>query len=84
MNAVKSSRKYLHGNKGGQYYEKQYHQNLAKGRGLNSADALSKALKAKQYGRGSVLTNRLDYYANILKQDGPMTTKDADRVLGNA
>lgn len=67
-----------------QDFEKQYHQNLAKGRGLNSADALSKALKAKQYGRGSVLTNRLDYYANILKQDGPMTTKDADRVLGNA
>ena len=61
--------------------EKKYHQNLAKGKGFNYADALAKALKAKQYGRSSFLTSQLERYANILREDGPMTTKDADRVF---
>ena len=64
--------------------ERQYHENLAKGKGLNAADALGKALKAKQYGRGSALTNKLEYFANLLKQQGPMTTEEADRVILNA
>lgn len=61
--------------------EKQYHANLINEVGLNTPDALSKALKAKQYGRGSDLTAKLDHFAKILKQPGPMTTKDADKVL---
>ena len=65
-------------------YEKQYHQNLAKGRGLNTADALAKALKAKQFGRPSTLTHKLEHFANILKQQGPMTTEEADRTILNA
>lgn len=65
-------------------YEKQYHENLAKGRGLNAADALAKALKAKQFGRPSTLTQKLEHFANILKQQGPMTTEEADRKILNA
>lgn len=65
-------------------YERQYFQNLAQGKGLNIADAYSKALKAKHNGRGSALTDKLDYFANILKQDGPMTTEDADKLNINA
>lgn len=65
-------------------YEKQYHENLARGRGLNVADSLAKALKAKQYGRESSLTHKLEYFANILKLQGPMTTKEADRTILDA
>lgn len=65
-------------------YEKQYHENLAKGRGLNAADALAKAIKAKQFGRPSTLTQKLEHFANILKQQGPMTTEEADRKILNA
>ncbi len=65
-------------------YEKQYHQNLAKGRGLNAPDALAKAIKAKQFGRSSTLTHKLEQFANILRQQGPMTTEEADRTILNA
>ena len=65
-------------------YEKQYHQNLARGRGLNAADALAKAIKAKQFGRPSTLTYKLEQFANILRQQGPMTTEEADRTILNA
>lgn len=64
-------------------YERQYHKNLARGRGLNAPDALAKALKAKQYGRASSLTQKLEHFASILKQQGPMTTEDADRLMLN-
>lgn len=64
----------------GNNYEEEYYQNLAKGRGLNAADAYSKALKLKQNGK-SELSDKLDYYADILKQDGPMTTKEADKLF---
>ena len=47
-------------------------------------DALSKALKAKNQGRGSALTEQLDKFATILRQKGPMTTKEADRLYTNA
>ncbi|MBQ9245032.1 4-alpha-glucanotransferase [bacterium] len=67
-----------------QNYEEEYHKNLANGKGLNSADALSKAIKAKQNGRDSVLTRKLDTFAEILRQPGPMTTKDADKLYLNA
>ena len=59
-----------------QNYEEKYNENLIKGRGLNLADALSKALKAKQ-GK-SQLTEKLDYFAHILSKEGPKTTKEAD------
>ncbi len=65
-------------------YEQKYHENLARGRGLNLADALSKAIKARQGGRESTLTQRLDAFANILKQQGPMTTEEADKLFLNA
>lgn len=61
-------------------YEKEYFTNLSKGRGLNSPDAYSKAIKSKQNGKSSYLTDKLDYFANILRQQGPMTTKEADRL----
>lgn len=64
-------------------YERQYHKNLARGRGLNAPDALAKALKAKQYGRSSSLTQKLEHFASILKQQGPMTTEDADKLMLN-
>ncbi len=67
-----------------QDYEREYYQNLSNGKGLNTADAYSKAIKAKQNGRTSALTNTLDYFAGILRQKGPMTTKDADRMIRNA
>ena len=67
-----------------QDYERKYFENLSKGKGLNIADALSKAIKAKQNGRRSAITDKLDYFANILRQDGPMTRKDADRTILNA
>ena len=65
-----------------QDYEREYFKNLAQGKGLNAPDALAKALKAKQDGHGSFLTSQLEKYARILREDGPMTTKDADRVFG--
>ncbi len=68
----------------GQDYEREYYKNLAKGKGLNTADALAKALRAKNCGHSSFLTNQLENFARILRQDGPMTTKDADRILLNA
>ncbi len=60
-------------------FEREYFQNLNKGMGLNIADAYSKALKAKNHGYSSSLTQKLDDFAQILKEDGPMTTKDADK-----
>lgn len=47
-------------------YKKKYYENLSKGLGLNLPDALSKALKA-QCGI-SQLTNKLDYYADVLRE----------------
>lgn len=67
-----------------QDYEREYFKNLAKGKGLNTPDALAKALKAKNCGHSSFLINQLEHFARILRQDGPMTTKDADRILLNA
>ncbi|HIS88359.1 TPA: 4-alpha-glucanotransferase [Candidatus Avigastranaerophilus faecigallinarum] len=67
-----------------QDYEREYFENLSQGKGLNFADALSKAIKAKQNGRNSAITDKLDYFANILRQNGPMTRKDADRIILNA
>ncbi|MCD7740184.1 MAG: 4-alpha-glucanotransferase [Candidatus Gastranaerophilales bacterium] len=63
-----------------QDYEREYFENLSNGKGLNAADAYSKALKAKRNGKSSSLTNKLDYFANILRQKGPMTTKEADKM----
>ena len=64
-----------------QDYEREYFQNLSKGKGLNSADALAKAIKAKNYGRGNALTAKLEQFAHILRQSGPMTTEEADKIF---
>ncbi len=63
-------------------YEKEYHTNLAQGKGLNMPDALSKALRAKKHGRAAAgLIAKLDSFAKILRQQGPMTTKEADKLI---
>lgn len=67
-----------------QDYEREYFDNLSKGKGLNAADALSKAIKAKQNGNSSWITDKLDYFAGILRQSGPMTTQEADKMYLNA
>lgn len=66
-----------------QNYEEEYYDNLSKRRGLNIDDAMSKAIKSKHHGRGTSLTDKLDYFASILRQDGPKTTKEADRLYLN-
>ena len=50
-----------------------YYENLSNGLGLNLPDALSKALKAK--GMNSQLTDKLDYYADILREPEENTSK---------
>lgn len=64
-----------------QDYEREYFENLAQGKGLNAPDALAKALKAQQKGRSTSLTDKLEYYASLLRLDGPMTRKEADKTL---
>jgi 4-alpha-glucanotransferase len=64
-----------------QNYEEEYYKNLSHGKGLNAADALAKAVKAKQFGREDVLTRKLVTFANILREPGPMTTKEADKLM---
>ena len=73
-NTTKGNWEYRTGNN----YEEAYHKALKQGKGLNYADALATALKAK-YG-SSDLTRKLEKYARILEQDGPMTTKEADKL----
>lgn len=63
-----------------QNYEEYYHKNLSQNKGLNLPDALSKAIKAKQNGGKNTLTDKLDYFAEILRQDGPMTEKEANKA----
>ncbi len=63
-----------------QDYEREYFENLAQGKGLNSADALAKAVKAKYHGHSSMLVEKLQYFADILRQKGPMTKKEADKL----
>lgn len=65
-------------------YEEEYHKNLASGKGLNAPDALSKAIKAKFNNRQIAVTEKLDKFAKILRQNGPMTTKEADKLYLNA
>ncbi len=64
-----------------QDYQREYFENLASGKGLNLPDAYSKALKAKHNGHDTQLTRKLDYYAGILNSDGPMTIKEANKIL---
>lgn len=64
-----------------QNYEQEYYKNLSEGKGLNTPDALSKAIRAKQGGREDVLTRKLDTFARILREKGPMTTKEADKLM---
>ncbi len=49
-------------------FEQDYFVKLSEGKGLNTPDALSKAIKAKNHGSDSALTQKLDYFANILRQ----------------
>lgn len=63
-----------------QEYERHYFENLSEGKGLNMPDALSKALTAKYNGGKNLLVNKLEHFAQILRQKGPMTTKEADKI----
>ena len=65
-----------------QDYEKQYFENLSNGKGLNAPDAMSKAIKAKLHSGHSPLTDKLDYFASILREKGPFTRAEADRIYG--
>ncbi len=58
-------------------YEAQYHTNLMRNKGFNYPDALSKALKAKHCDQDII--NSMDYWAWLLRQNGPLTTQDADK-----
>ncbi|MBE7708677.1 MAG: hypothetical protein E7Z88_08245 [Cyanobacteria bacterium SIG27] len=62
----------------GNNYEETYHKALRQGKGLNYADALAKALKAKHGPQH--LISKLEHYAHVLEQNGPMTTKEADKL----
>lgn len=62
----------------GNNYEETYHKALRQEKGLNYADALAKALRAKNGPQH--LIGALEHFANILQQDGPMTTKEADEL----
>ncbi len=61
-------------------YEREYFTNLAQSKGLNLPQALSIALKAKNNGKSSSLTDKLNEFAFKLTQNGPMTTKEADKL----
>lgn len=63
-----------------QDYQREYFENASHGKGLNLADAYSKAIKAKT-GHASKLTDKLDFFASILRAPGPMTTKEADKTI---
>ncbi len=62
-------------------YQREYFENLAQGKGLNLPDAYSKAIKAKHNGQATRLTRKLDYFADILNSGGPMTIKEADKMI---
>ncbi|MBQ3640383.1 4-alpha-glucanotransferase [bacterium] len=64
-----------------QDYEEQYFTNLSQGKGLNLADALAKAVRAKNGGYSNPLVEKLKGFASILREDGPKTVKEADKVF---
>ena len=63
----------------GNNYEEAYHKALSQGKGLNYADALATALKAKG-GSSQETIQKLEGFAKILQEDGPMTTEKADKL----
>ena len=65
-----------------QNYEKEYFTNLSKNKGLNTPDAMAKALQAKSGNYHQGLIDKLYKFANILRSDGPMTTEEADKYIG--
>ena len=67
-----------------QDYQRKYFENLQDGKGLNAADALATALRAKNNGRTNNLINTLTHYANVLREKGPTTTQEADKLYKNA
>ena len=65
-----------------QNYEKEYFTNLSKNKGLNTPDAMAKALQAKSGNYHQGLIDILYKFANILLSDGPMTNEEADKYIG--
>lgn len=65
-----------------QDYEKEYFTNLSQHKGLNTPDAMAKALRAKTGYQHQWLIDKLNHFANILRSEGPMTTKEADEYIG--
>ena len=62
-------------------YERFYHTQLSKGYGINFPKVYQMALISKGINQGEVI-NLLSEAADILRSDGPMTTKEADKLLG--
>lgn len=64
-------------------YERTYYKNLTCGKGLNLADAYSKAIKAKNGGRETAITRQLDYWAQKLSMDtNCYTEQEANEKYG--
>ncbi len=62
-------------------YEETFFSQLSKGYGLNTADALLKAMNAKGINKKN-LVNKLKKAVQILQEKGPMTQKTANQQLG--
>lgn len=62
-------------------YERFYYTQLSKGYGINFPKAYQLALISKGVNKGETL-NLLSEAADILRSDGPMTTKEADELFG--
>ena len=64
-----------------QDFEREYFTNLSNNKGLNAPDAMAKALRAKSGTQHQWIIDKLNRFANILRSQGPMTTKEADLYI---
>ena len=65
-------------------YEKMYFKNLTEGKGLNLPEALLYAIKAKSLSLSDnqqKLINKLKNFSEILKEEGPLTEEEANKVI---
>ncbi len=67
-------------------WEEFIHKQLKNGYGFNLPEVIKRAIcyKVPEYERNGVIWDiigKLDNYSRILREDGPMTTKEADKVI---
>lgn len=71
-------------------YEKLYYRNVAKGTGYNLPEILLSAAKKKGIDQpenllyDEKLINGLEKYSNILKEEGPYTTEEAEKIFAQS